>query len=307
MQNYDICFAWNWPYDADFVALFSAACQVQGISLLQVTPPVLEPTLHSLNDRQLNFQAFFDRASDTDQRFNPLVWWAWQQAGVQLNRYDLARQACDKAAMHWKFTRDGLDTPAVLVLPSFLEQPQLSPLDLQPLGDCFAIKPVHGGGGRGVLTGAATWEQVLAARQAYPSDQYLLQAHVFPAMLGGRPAWFRILYCTGKCFPCWWDPLTHVYTPVSPAEQARFGLHALYEIPARMAGLCELELFSTEIAYTPEGRFIIVDYVNDPVDLRLQSKVKEGVPDCIIQEIVYRLVDFVTANSSVLQMASLAA
>jgi hypothetical protein len=49
-------------------------------------------------------------------------------------------------------------------------------------------------------------------------------------------------------------------------------------------------LFSTEIAITSDGRFVIVDYVNDPIDLRLQSKASDGVPDDIVEDIAARLV-----------------
>jgi hypothetical protein len=36
---------------------------------------------------------------------------------------------------------------------------------------------------------------------------------------------------------------------------------------------------------------VVVDYVNDQIDLRLQSKILEGVPDDIVQDIAERLVN----------------
>ncbi len=50
-----------------------------------------------------------------------------------------------------------------------------------------------------------------------------------------------------------------------------------------------MDLFSSEIALVPDGRFIVVDYVNDPLDLRLQSQTPEGVPDAIVRAIAERL------------------
>jgi hypothetical protein len=52
-------------------------------------------------------------------------------------------------------------------------------------------------------------------------------------------------------------------------------------------------LFSTEITITSDGRFVIVDYVNDPIDLRLQSKAFDGVPDDIVKDITERLVELI--------------
>ena len=46
-----------------------------------------------------------------------------------------------------------------------------------------------------------------------------------------------------------------------------------------------LHLFSTEIALTLEQHFVVVDYVNDQIDLRLQSDAPDGVPDQIVQRI----------------------
>jgi hypothetical protein len=56
-----------------------------------------------------------------------------------------------------------------------------------------------------------------------------------------------------------------------------------------------LDLFSTEIALTLDGLFMVVDYVNDPIDLRLQSKATDGVPDQIVSHIAESLVERVSA------------
>jgi len=67
----------------------------------------------------------------------------------------------------------------------------------------------------------------------------------------------------------------------------------LHSITSSIANICGLELFSTEITITPDGRFVIVDYVNDPIDLRLQSKTFDGVPDDILEDITKRLVELI--------------
>jgi len=289
METYDFCFAWSWPYDRDFVRVLEGACQEKQISLLQVTPADLEEVLLALTTDQLWFNAFFDRASDVEESFYPLAEWAYRQDLEYINRFWLARRTWDKGTMHGQFTRSGLDAPYTVVLPSYLEKPDLPALDLGPFGNNYAIKPAHGGGGAGVIVGALSWEQILQARQQNPQDQYLLQAKVTPAQLNGRPAWFRVIYCLGKIFPCWWDPSTHLYVPISEIEVDEMELNPLVDITARIAQLSRLEIFSTEVAYTPGKRFLVVDYINDPIDLRLQSRVPQGVPDMIVQAIAREL------------------
>ena len=75
---YDLCFAWNWEYDADFAALLAAACLQQKVSLLQVTPTNLGETLQAILAGDLGCRVFFDRASDDDPAFLPLAEWAHQ-------------------------------------------------------------------------------------------------------------------------------------------------------------------------------------------------------------------------------------
>jgi hypothetical protein len=46
-----------------------------------------------------------------------------------------------------------------------------------------------------------------------------------------------------------------------------------------------------------DNRLLIVDYVNDPIDLRLQSRALDGVPDFIVEDIAARIADETTKNS----------
>jgi hypothetical protein len=297
MTSYDLCLAWNWEYDADFIALLDMACWSHGLSLLLITPDNLGDRLQSLINHQITFRVFWDRASDADARFVPIVQWARHHAIYRINPHEQASRTWDKAAMHLALISAGLYTPYTIILLSYEEQPDLPPIDLSLLGDSFAIKPAHGSGGEGVVIEATSLGQVLAARQEYPTDRYLVQAHIVPAQLGSRPAWFRVIYCAGRVYPCWWDTRTHVYTPVTLTEENRYSLGPLHDITASIARLCWLDLFSTEISLTPGGLFVIVDYVNDQIDLRLQSKALDGVPDHIVLDIVERLIGLVTAHS----------
>jgi hypothetical protein len=298
MSSYDLCLAWNWEHDADFVMLLDMACRSHGLSLLQITPDNLVDMLQSLVNNQIVFRAFFDRASDADVRFIPVVQWARDHAVYRINPHEQASRTWDKATMHLALIRAGLHTPYTIVLPSHKEHPVLPPMDLSPLGDSFTIKPAHGGGGEGVVIEATSLSEVLVARQEYPTDKYLLQAHIVPAQLDSRLAWFRVIYCTGQVYPCCWDTRTHVYIPVTFAEESRYCLSPLHDITASIARVCGLELFSTEIALTSDGLFVVVDYVNDQIDLRLQSKAFDGVPDDIVHDIAGRLVALVAAHCS---------
>jgi hypothetical protein len=299
LYHYDICFAWNWEFDADFAQFLEVEAARNGLSLLQVTPGNLAEIVRVLEAGELYFRSFFDRASDNDEGYLPLVAWAQTHNIPCINCYQQTRLAINKASCHLDFITAGLHTPYTIILPSYWEQSEILSIDISPLGSLFAIKPSHGGGGDGVIVEATSWEQVLSARQQFPEDHYLLQAHIKPVLLGEREAWFRVIGCVGHVYPCWWDTRTHIYFPLTAAEESQYGLQSLREISLKIAQLYGLELFSTEIAYTAEGLFIVVDYINDPIDLRMQSKAIDGIPDAIVNEIASNLVAYVKAKIAV--------
>jgi hypothetical protein len=293
MEVFDLCVAWNWPYDADFVQLLQDVCDRRGLSLLQVTPQNLEAVLTACTSQALTCRATLNRASDTDPRFSALIQWARLQGWFRINPREQEHRAADKATMHLEFISAGLHTPYTIILAPFAQDRHLPPLDLAPLDGAFAIKPANGGGGEGVIVAATSLSQVQAARQSFPEDKYLLQAHVTPIFLGERPAWFRALYCCGQVYPCWWHAGNRVYAPVTTEEECAFGLRPLRQVVRTIAQICGLDLFSTEIALTADGQFVVVDYVNDQIDLRLQSRAVDGVPDAIADDIAWRLASLV--------------
>ena len=297
MTSFDFCLAWNWEYDADFVAILERACLARGLKFLQVTPGNLFSINEALEKNEIAFSAFLDRASEADPHFLSLVRWASGHDVYRVNPYDRSVHAMNKATMHLEFITAGIHTPYTIILPPYEKQAELPPLDLSPLRDRFTIKPAHGGGGEGVIIEATSLEQVHRARLEFPADYYLLQAHIVPARLGDRPAWFRVICCAEDIYPCWWDMNTHVYVPVSAQEHDAYELAQLYSTTQVIAHVSKLDIFSTEIALAPAGNFVVVDYVNDQIDLRLQSKAFDGVPDDIVHRIAGRLVELVLSHA----------
>lgn len=286
-MHYNLCLASNWEYDNGFIRLLDSACLARGRSLLTVTPANLADVLPLLSSGEAGFSALLDRASESDPAFLPLVDIAKASGARRFNPRELADRAYDKASMHYKFIEAGINTPHTIILPSYIAQPNLPDLDLSPLGEKFAVKPALGGGGEGVSTEVTRLEEVLSERMKFPDQQYLLQSHVAPKMLDGYPAWFRVIYCMGDFHPSFWDVKTHVYTVLQPDSQTYSNLRV---VTTRIVEICELDLFSSEIALSVDEQLLVVDYVNDPIDLRLQSLAADGVPDKIVHDIVNRLV-----------------
>jgi hypothetical protein len=286
----DFGFAWNWEYDADFARLLEVQSQTQGLSLLHITPENVENVTEALVNGSLRIRALWDRAADSDERFLRITGWADQNAILQINPHVKAVRAWNKATMHLEFITAGVNTPYTIILDPYNAQPVLRKIDLSVLGGHFIIKPVHGGGGVGVILNAVGLERVLAARREHPDDYYLLQAFIEPVQLNGRPAWFRVIYNCGQVYFCWWNVQTHIYTPFSESDENALPILLLNEILSKIANITGLDVFSSEIALTADNRFVVVDYINDPLDLRLKSVTPDGIPDAIAQVIAHNVV-----------------
>ncbi len=287
-MHYDLCLSWYWEYDVDFVQMVEHACNEQGLSLWQITPNDLLESITALYLGEKTFRTILDR-SQYDPRFEPIHRWSRQHNARRINPAEVSAWSEDKATMHLELISVGIHTPYTILLSPFIEQPILPQLDLTPLGHQFVIKPSHGGGSEGVILGAFSLDQILRARMEFPEQKYLIQATVTPRTIHGQPAWFRVFYAAGSTFPCWWHPLTHAFSTVTQQDEHRYELSPLHEITQRIASICNLDWFSTEIARTLE-EFIVVDYVNDGIDTRVQSKAVDGVPDEVMQNIVAQLV-----------------
>ena len=290
----DLCLPWYWEFDIDFVQMVEHACHAQGLTLWQITPDNLLESINALYQGERTFNTLLNR-SQGDDRFLPINRWAKEYNKKRINPTELSKWSEDKATMHLELITAGVQTPHTILLAPFLEQPVLSALDLTPLGNQFVIKPSNEGGGEGVILGASSLEQILRARLQFPEQKYLLQSTVTPRTIQGRPAWFRVFYAVGKTYPCWWHPLTHVYAEVTPSEEHRYELTALHNLTRHIASLCHLDWFTTEIALTLED-FVVVDYVNDEIDTRVQSKAVDGAPDEIMQNIASQLVTIAKDN-----------
>jgi hypothetical protein len=302
--KYDLAIAWNWEYDRDFIHLIEEIAHSMNISTFRIHQDNISEVYELVRQNLLFFRVFLDRASDSDDRFEPFARFAMRSdiennahhRIVVINPYDLMHRAADKATMHLEFLTQNIQVPYTIIVSPYKHDPEpdLSHEQLRPIGTPFIIKPANTtGGGIGVVMDAKSLHDVLAARRHYESDKYLLQEFIRPASIGVRKAWFRIFYAFGKIIPCWWDDETHIYHLLSAEEEEEHNLVELRGIVRKIYNVCRLHFFSTEIAYTEQGKFVVVDYVNEICDMRLKSKHTDGVPDEIVKEIIGAMLAFV--------------
>lgn len=290
----DLALAWEWVYDRDFIYGIDRACQQRKLKSYIIHPSNLDETLALMAGGELIIRVLLDRASDVIPRFYDLIHLSRKGSFWMINEAALLPRAVDKATMHLEFLAAGIDVPYTIILSPWQKNPRADLSEIKKLGTPFIIKPACGGGGVGVIKNARNINQIVSARMEISHDRYLLQEKIAPAVLEKeRRAWFRVFYVAGGVIPCWWNDETHIYEELRPKDIKAYNLSRLEDIAKKIANICRLDFFSTEIAMTEEGKFVVVDYVNDMCDMRRKSQHYDGVPDNVADEVTVKLVSYV--------------
>ncbi len=291
-DHFHLAVAWDWEYDRDFVSLLETQVHARGLAFYSISHHNAHETFRRLQKGEITFGAFLDRASESDEKFVPLVRAIRKLPVLFINPPEVVQHAVDKATMHLEFLTKGLDVPFTIIISPYAKKNdvELRLSDIAHLGRPFIIKPANTtGGGIGVILGAETLKEVIESRQHHKNDKYLLQEKITPVPFAGRKGWFRVFYVLGLILPCWWDDETHIYNMITKQEVTSYGLKPLITIARKIQEVCEMDFFSTEIATTAEKKFVVVDYVNDLCDMRLGSRHRDGVPDLVVLEICKRI------------------
>jgi hypothetical protein len=290
MEKFDLGLAFVWEYDADFIALIEEAFQKAGLTTFLISYYNISEITKKVINRELSFNFFFDRASDAETEFETLAKTLTRRKTVVFNPYAKVLHAIDKASMHLEFITAGLNVPHSIIIPPHSEKEEIyiSIDDLAILGRPFIIKPCNTtGGGMGVVTGAESIKEVLTERVTNIHDKYILQEKIYPSFFDGKKAWFRSFWAFGRVIPVWWDDQTHLYSELTAEEINRYSLKKIATITKKIAEINNLDFFSTEIVFTKDHKFVLIDYVNDQCDMRLSSKHIDGVPDNVVKSIIH--------------------
>lgn len=296
MEIYDLAISWVWEYDQDFVDKIEEYFHKQKLKTFIIREHNIAEVTQKVKNDEISFHVYLDRASDADQNFSELASLTYTKNIYVINPYERVKFSNDKATMHLELINNGINTPYTIILPPYnhINDIFISIESLAKLGRPFVIKPANTtGGGIGVVTGAEELHHVLEERQNFKDDKYLLQEKIIPNYFDGRRAWFRSIYAFGTCYISWWDDLTHIYNPLTEDDIRNYKLKELYKITKKIAQITKMDFFSTEIAFCRSNKFVVIDYVNDQCDMRFQSKHFDGVPDNIIDGIIFDMAKFV--------------
>jgi hypothetical protein len=296
----DVALLWEWEFDYDFIQILDKQCVQFGLNSHIIHPYNLVETEMMMKEDSFSARFFYDRASDANPAFEPLIQKLLDAGSYPLNQPERLQKALDKAAIHSELIQSGLHVPYTIILSPNRDWTKIKIGELIRLGEPFIIKPAIGGGGVGVELNAKTLFDIVKAKESKNKERFLLQEKVLPIQFGERRAWFRVYFVCGNTISCWWDDTTHIYHRVSPEEETIYGLSRLKKEVLKIAEIAGLQFFSTEIAIVDKETFVIVDYVNDQCDMRLKSIHFDGVPDDVVEEVAYSIASYFSKSMSLL-------
>jgi len=290
-EKYDLGLAWCWCYDDFFVNRLRYFCGIYEIKLWEFTSANLEDSIARLAANEFGIFCYFDRASDMDDYFLELNEIISQRGCYIVNRQ--ADWAADKATMTLEFLSRGIRIPYTVILSPLAESRELIDFNAAAIKYPLVVKPASGGGGEGVHLNVHSRGEIQAFRGEFPDDKYLIQEKIIPAVINHKPAWFRPFYAFGEVMICLQDDVAGRHYLITQAEIGSELYARISEQTHRIAEVCGLDLFSTEIALTNAGELIAIDHVNDQCDYRVFPDHSDGIPKEIVDFVCDRFARFV--------------
>jgi hypothetical protein len=303
MKIYSLGLAVDSLLDYDFIELIAQAAQIRDLTTYKVLPHNLNETIYRIQNHQLRFLAFYDRASDTSIQFLKIYSALSENQVLYFENLATQKTASDKSIMHKQFVINKINVPKTIIIPEFVVQQKINLIesDLDILGRPFVIKPsVTTGSGDGVYLDAYSLADVQEKRNEFPEDKYLLQEKIYPKEINLKRFWFRVFFVCGTTISTWWDDDTHRYKPISNEDIKDIDVSHFNLIMNRIHDICGLKFFSTEFTVSEDNKVYVIDYVNEICDMRLQSRYDDGVPDNIVKNIadeIIRHIDVVLNRS----------
>ncbi|MBM3835832.1 MAG: hypothetical protein FJ403_21720 [Verrucomicrobia bacterium] len=283
--------------DADdfFIHRIQQHCAERGLNFFLVEPEWVEAFYEKFRQRKVWARLLLNMHSEhhqPDDIYHKLVKLAFETKTQVIDPPDVALAAFNKAALHPRLQAAGFDLPATLIVKrAELAEFTLTESNMANIGVPFVIKPGLGYGKRGVILDATGPSDLARSIAEWPDSHYLLQRRIVPRVIGLEPAYFRIFHVFGTVWCCWWNCYNDRYRAMTPAEIEEHSLQSLRETICRLAALTRMNFFSSEIAQTEDGRFVLIDYVNDQCHMLTQSANRAiGAPDEIVAAIAEHLV-----------------
>ena len=294
VEYYDIVLSSPFPNYHFFAHKMRELCGQQNLSFFLVNDIWVDEFQRKLRSQEIGVRVLLDLTANQTIENDPYLLLAREvkrQGGYVIDDPDVTANSAHKGRFHQMLVYNGIPVPeTVIVNRDELDSFKITKEIKDKIGVPFVVKPAWGDSGVGVVVDAESEDALhWSAEQTPNSDAFLIQKQLQPQNMGSHLSWFRMFHICREVIPCWWNPATHDYQLVSPAEIRTHKLAPLRRIMRDIARVSRMKKFTSEICLHQDGNFYAVDYVNADPDMNPRSFYPNGVPDEVVRHIVWLL------------------
>jgi hypothetical protein len=267
----DFVFALDYlSINSSLLKIMQEGCAAHGLSSLLVNKTSVRQTIAAIRKGKLKPLVFLDLCSRPGDEFYELLE-VMAAAGVHTLCDPKTLPYTFKAVSHPALEAAGVPLPPSVIIPRDQPDRDLTPAELEKVGDRVVIKPSYGVAGLGVVVNVPPDKTQLAKAREYKRDEdWLIQRMIRWQKLPHRDAYLRAYNVLGQRTLMWWSN-DHGYARLTWDDFHKHDLIGAVELVDKIASVTGVEFFSSEIAITGDpgrpDRFCVIDYVNDQCDI----------------------------------------
>lgn len=292
-ESYDIVLSSPFPNYHFFAHKMRELCWQMNLSFFLVNDVWVNEFHRKLQAKEISVRVMLDLSANQtidDDPYMSLAREVKRQRGHVIDDPDVTATSAHKGRFHQMLLDNQIPVPETIVVNrSELDNFRITDEMKARLGTPFVVKPAWGDSGVGVVDAQSEDALRWSAEQTPNSDSFLVQKRLQPKELGSHMGWFRLFHFCREVIPCWWDPATHEYQLVTPAQIRKYKLNPLRRIMRNIARVSRMRKFTSEVCLHEHGNFYAIDYVNADPDMNPRSFYPDGVPDEVVRHIVWLL------------------
>lgn len=296
MEIFDLGISWNWQLDNEFVQGLNDEALKESLKPYLLHAFNFYRSLRDIAENNIYFKSFLDRTLDDGSPLSKASDFLKTKNFNFINHPDQIKRSLDKPTTHQEFVNNSIPVPKTVFVNPQDNQPLESKIKTFPKP--FVVKLADNSFGKTVSLEANSLEDVLRLRVRYGNINCFAQEKIHPTFLGNKLSSFKVVYCLGETFPCWWHLLSHNYDILCKEDTDKFGLSFLSEIAKNIARVSKLDFFTVDLIMDKKNNFFVVNYADAWPDMRRKSKFDDGVPDEVVDAVTKKIISFVKENKS---------
>ncbi|MBU1988193.1 MAG: hypothetical protein KKD94_01795 [Nanoarchaeota archaeon] len=290
MKTFDVGIGWGNSVDKRFVEELKSNLKNKNLSFKEITFVNIREDFDSIDKGLLRFRLFINRSADDYSAFLLLAERLKSRGTKIINDPQNTIHYSSKSFLYKLYKKEKLPLPKVFILNPRKKSKKIIDKIPRIFGVPFVLKPSYGGAGEGIVLSAKNSKDILNFLKQNNTDECLAQEYIIPSVIDGRVAWFRPIFVCGKVIPMWWNYGNRFYQEFGNSKKENQIAKILEKYMKKIYRIVGFDLFSAEFAINDKGKYFIIDYANEPIDLNTNEVAPDGLPPATLEKIVSQIV-----------------